>query len=127
LLSVGDLVPHFRVADLDGQVIEYAKRLWQRRNLLLVRLPAASGEEAAYLAALAGYASSLRATETDFLVTRDPVQGIPRYGIVVADRWGEILAVHHADDVTTLPSPAELVDWADYVQRQCPECRGEAR
>jgi hypothetical protein len=127
LLSVGDLVPHFRVADVNGHGVDYAKRVWQRRNLLLVRLPAASSDETAFLAALDGYASVLSATDTDLLVTRDPVQGMPRCGIVVADRWGEIVAIHHADDVAMLPSPAELVEWADYVQRQCPECQGEAR
>jgi hypothetical protein len=127
LLSVGDLVPHFRVTDLQGHVVEYAKRAWQRRNLLLLRLPVASSAEIDYLEALDGYAGALRGTNTDAIVTRDPVPGMPGCGIVVADRWGEILAIHHGDHVAMLPSPAELVQWADFVQRQCPECQGEAR
>lgn len=127
MLSVGDLVPHFRVTDLDGHIVEYAKRAWQRRNLILVRLPAASIAETEYLAALSGSADALRATDTEALVTRDAIDGMPGYGVVVADRWGEIFAVHHADDLATLPSPAELVEWASFVQRQCPECRGETR
>jgi hypothetical protein len=128
VLSVGDLLPHFRVNDLEGQPFEYATRVWQRRNLLLVRFPsAASTAETTYLSALDGCANALRACETDALVTRDSIEGMPGCGIVVADRWGEVFAVHRADDVATLPAPAGLIEWADYVQRQCPECRGETR
>jgi hypothetical protein len=43
-------------------------------------------------------------------------------GLVVADRWGEI--VHVAREV---PRVADVLDWLDHLEQRCPECEGEAR
>jgi hypothetical protein len=126
--TVGDLLPHFQATDLAGTSFVYSVAAWQRRNLVLVRLPAEpSGAEAGYLAALAARAGAFEKCAALLLVTRDELAGMPGAGVVVADRWGEIFHVAHAADVASLPPAEALVDWVDFVQRQCPECRAEAK
>ena len=65
--------------------------------------------------------------ETEWIVTRDPVEGLPCPGIVVADRWGEIAHVVHSSQVEDLPPADELIEWVRYLQYRCPECEGEAK
>ena len=127
-LAIGDLMPHFRANDLAGRAFVYTDAAWQRRNLVLVRLPAEPSEaDARYLAALAARAAAFEASTAVVLVTRDPIDGIPGAGVVVADRWGEIFHVAHAADAASLPSADALIEWVDFVQRQCGGCRAEAR
>jgi hypothetical protein len=114
-----NLVPHFTVTGLDGRSIAYAS-IWQRRNLVLVVLPAAGCDD--YAAAIDASISELTAHETACVVTRDAVSGVPQPGVAIADRWGELFHV-----AAGLPAVAELVEWLRYAQMQCPECRGEAR
>ena len=45
---------------------------------------------------------------------------------LLLDRWGEI-AWQTSADPARLPGPDEVIDWLCFVQRQCPECEGEAR
>jgi hypothetical protein len=69
---------------------------------------------------------ALTERHTECVITRDVVAGAPSPGIVVADRWGEIVHVARGSQGTPLPEPDELLEWIDYVQHQCPECQGEA-
>jgi hypothetical protein len=48
-------------------------------------------------------------------------------GVVVADRWGEIVHVATTSQVDILTSPEDLLDWLDYLEKRCPECEGEAK
>ena len=109
-LKPGDLVPHFFVRAIDGREVRYAD-IWQRQQLLLVCMGPGGSED-----------PPLRAPDTAIVITHDHVRGVPRPGVLIADRWGEI---HHvADDI---PDSAELLSWLRYVQQRCPECEGEAR
>jgi hypothetical protein len=65
--------------------------------------------------------------DTACVITRDHVPEIPSPGVVVADRWGEIVHIAAGADVDGLPLPRELLEWTGYVQHQCPECEGEAK
>lgn len=119
-------VPHFRIRDLDHRYVAYPE-IWQRKNLLLILLPhAASKEDEEYAAALRSHMPALTAHDTVCVMSRDAVEGLPRPGVVVADRWGEI---HYAAGgrVDDLPAPSEIIEWLRYVQVQCPECQGEAK
>jgi len=69
----------------------------------------------------------VRRQNSECVITRDRVPGVPCPSAVVADRWGEVVYVATASDVADLPSAQELVDWVTYLQTQCPECEGEAR
>jgi hypothetical protein len=124
-LQQGDQVPHFEVRTISGEVFSYAA-IWQDRNLVLVTLPETAADS--------GYASELSARKSAFnnlkgvcVVTRDRVPGVPAPGALVADRWGEVVHVATAPDVDSLPSPPDLIDWLDYVERRCPECEGETK
>ena len=126
-MQTGESVPHFDLNTLSGQRFSYAS-IWQYRSLVLVTLPADESE------ATRRYSSRLLARTAEFLaknaecvVTRDHVSGLPSPGAVVADRWGEIIHVATAPDVDSLPSPDELLEWIDYLEKRCPECEGEAR
>ena len=126
-LSVRDLMPMFSVNDsIDGARVDY-QTLWQRKNLLLVSLPPADPTSERYLESLAAQAAVLRAQDTAFIVTTDMVPGIPRPGVVVADRWGEIYHVAEASDAAALPGTDDLLEWLQYVRSECPECQGETR
>lgn len=123
MLQRGDSVPHFTVKTVDGDVFEYSS-IWQRKNLLLVVLPHAPNNDGAF-ADLRGRATEFRALETQWVVTRDDVSGLPVPGVLIADRWGEI--VHVTSASAAMPTPEELLGWLEYVQNRCPECEGEAK
>jgi hypothetical protein len=95
---------------------------------VFVSLPhAESVARTRFLDQLTSQMSELTGDDTACVITRDNVSGVPRPGIVVADRWGEIHHVAGGETVDDLPSPHELIEWLRYVQHQCPECEGEAR
>jgi ABC-type Fe3+/spermidine/putrescine transport system ATPase subunit len=120
-------VPHFEIRNLQGQEVRYSA-IWQRRNLVLVTLPASDedGSFRAYVSELTQMAAQ-QVRGTELVITRDAVAGIPCPGVIIADRWGEIVQVATGSQVAQLPPAHEVVDWVTYVQHQCPECQGEAR
>jgi hypothetical protein len=127
MLERGDLVPHFEVKTIGGELFSYST-VWQRRNFVLLAIPMAeSGAPGTYVSQLVGLRSEFTANHAECVVTRDRVPGIQSPAVVVADRWGEIVHVATASQVDELTSPEELLDWVDYVNRRCPECEGEAK
>jgi peroxiredoxin len=127
MLQRGDSVPHFDVRTIDGRPISYAT-IWQRRNLVLIALPDMECAACAiYIAQVTILIAAFAGQNSECVITRDRVPGIPRPSVVVADRWGEIVYIATASDVVDLPPAQELLDWVSYVQTQCPECEGEAR
>lgn len=124
----GDLIPHFDVTDLEGRPVAYST-IWQRRNLVLVGIPASDpdGTFDHYVAQLAAEGPALTGEDTAWVITRDPVAGVPCPGVVVADRWGEVAHVAAGSQVRDLPAVGEIAEWVTYVQHQCPECQGETK
>ena len=95
ILQTGDQVPHFAVATAEGEVIRYST-LWQTRNLVLVTVPPGAHER--YVSALHDHAEQFLDLETACIVTATRIAGVPTPGVIVADRWGEI--VHIAASAT---------------------------
>jgi hypothetical protein len=127
MLHAGDAVPHFEVTTLQGRKVEYST-IWQRRNLVLISVPPEDAVSTrAYTLQLATELPAGSEHDTEWVVTRDIVAGLRRPGVLVADRWGEIVHVAAGPDVADLPRPDELSEWITYLQRQCPECEGEAK
>lgn len=127
MLRAGEQVPHFDVLTLEGARAAYST-IWQRRNLVLVSLPAQpSSSETTYLSRLAARISEDDGGDTSCVFTRDAVPGVARPGALVADRWGEIHLAVSAPTVDALPDPAEIVEWVRHVRSRCPECEGEAK
>ena len=125
MLQRHDLLPHFRVTDLRGDCVEYAS-IWQRKRLVLVLLPDFDSPSRHYADRLVEAIRDLT-DDTEWILTQDHVEGLPRPGVVVADEWGEIAHSVHATTVQGLPKPDELIDWVRYLQYRCPECEGEAK
>ena len=123
MLKQGDAVPHFTVADVTGSTVPYA-RLWQRQHLVLVRL---AGDGGPVPPALEAALAPLAGDDIAVVITRDPVQGIPSAGVVIADRWGEIAFAAHAARSADLPLADDIAEWMRYMRVKCPECEGEAR
>lgn len=121
-----DLLPHFETTDIDGARVAYSS-IWQRRNLVLAILPDLSPRSRRYAERIIAEASRMQNNDIAWVVTRDPIDGFPCPGVVVADRWGEIAHVVQGTDVDDLPAPDELTEWVRYVQSRCPECEGEAK
>ena len=129
ILSAGAAVPHFDVRDVRGGRVRYRETFWQKQALVLVL---AGGEDAAgvvgaYAAAVEACGGAFAAAGAECLVTRDAIPGLPPCGLVVADQWGEVMFVQQAASPDGLVPPQELVEWAEYVRRRCPECEGEVR
>jgi len=126
LLRRGDDVPHVEFRTFDGRTVSY-RAIWQHRNLVLIALP--SGDPAAdqYRSGVVTQLDDLRALDAECVITCDAVVGLPAPGVLIADRWGEIVHVTAPPDVAGLPAPDEIVEWLEYTQRRCPECEGEAR
>lgn len=121
-----DSVPHFSVRDLGGAAVHYSD-IWQHKALLLVCAPAGDRDAHTYAARLGERAAEIAALSGVLVVTSDSIRGLHCPGALVADRWGEIVFVAQADDVSALPEPADLVEWLTFAQMRCPECEGEAR
>jgi hypothetical protein len=127
MLRRGDLVPHFEVKTLQGELFSYAT-VWQRKNLVLVTLPATeAGSPATYVPQLTAWIPEFTAHNAECVMTQDPVPGILSPGVIIADRWGEVVFVVATSAIADLPRPQELMDWLAYVQTQCPECEGEVK
>ena len=121
-----DLVPHFTVTTFSGESFDYSD-IWQRKNLVLVLLPAESTASTKFIDQHTAKTSELTGDDSACVITRDRVSGVPSPGIVVADRWGEIHHVADGNTVDDLPGPDDVIEWLRYVQHQCPECEGEAK
>jgi hypothetical protein len=126
MLQPGELVPHFEVTTVEGEPFSYSS-IWQRKNLVLVCLPSVNSETAGYVATLTVLLREANATDVASVITRDSVPGLPASGVVVADRWGEIMFATEASGIGDLPTARELVEWLTFVRNRCPECEGEAR
>ena len=129
MLQALDEVPHFVVRDVDGTVVMYGS-IWQRSHLVLVCLGHKIPADERDREGVQTYVRGIRALAADDLacvVTHDAVPGLPSQGVVVADRWGEIVHVAPAAGVRSLPSAEDLAEWVAYIRIQCPECEGEAR
>jgi hypothetical protein len=122
-LRRGDLLPHFTVRTLAGDVVDYRTSMWQRRTLALVML--GEIEPDADLSTRVEALNALTADDNVCVVTRDAIDGAPSPGIIVADRWGEIVHVGVASSVCDLPTVAELAEWLEHLAQRCPECEGE--
>jgi peroxiredoxin len=127
MLQRGDAVPHFNVRTVQAEWISYST-IWQRRNLVLITLPALECAACeAYIGQLTGQMAAFSGQNSECVITRDRMPGIPSPSAVVADQWGEIVYIAAAGDVSELPPAQELLDWVSYLQTRCPECEGEAR
>lgn len=122
MLQQGESLPHFVVTTAAGGTFSYAS-IWQRQHLVLVALPGDAVPDG-YVRALEDRRAEFESADAVCVITPDHVAGLEQGGAVVADRWGEII---HVADAVPLPDPADLVEWAGYVQRRCPECEGESR
>jgi hypothetical protein len=126
MLNAHDLLPHFDVAAIDGTRARYAA-IWQQKMLVLVVLPDADSPSRDYAGACLAKAHELSDRDTAWIVTAEPIAGLPAPGVAVADQWGEIMHLARAERVDDLPDPEELADWVRYVRHRCPECEGEAK
>lgn len=124
----GSRMPHVQLRRLDGSHFDYGD-VWQRRNLLLIALGAgpARDADAPWLEALESDRSACELHEAVVVVTRDAVPGLTAPGVVVVDRWGEVVFAEAAASVSALPATETLVEWLRFVDHACPECEGEAR
>ena len=126
-LQRGDRVAHFEVEQMDGSRARY-RDVWQLRNLLLLSLPDDEpGEFVDYATRLVQRQAEFSAEHTALVVTRTGIAGVPRPGVVIADRWGEIYSVVHARSAQDLPTVDDLLEWLRYIQHACPECEGETK
>jgi len=126
----GGLLPHVVVRSVDGTTFSYGD-IWQRRNLLLIALASEAGppagDESAYITELLARGETFQEYNTEVVITRDAVAGLRSPALLIADRWGEIVAVDHLDVTAGLPKVEEIVEWLRFVAHACPECEGEAR
>lgn len=49
-------------------------------------------------------------------------QGNAAAAAYVTDRYGEIFAIYRTRDGQALPTAAEILNWLEFVNNQCPEC-----
>lgn len=124
-LKRGDHVPHFEVRPIDGGVFTY-RTIWQRKTLLLIVLRPSSSDDK-YVSDLRARESEFQQLETECVITRERVAGLPGPAVLLADRWGEIIHIISASESARLPSPEDLLGWLEYIQNRCPECEGETK
>ena len=118
-IEKGAQLPDFAVTDHDGRHVAYAD-LWQRLGAVVVVVD--DTVDRAAVDALAAHGDEIRSHDAVLVITATPIAGMPRPGMVVADRWGEIQVV-----AAGFPRADDIVAWVEYVEQRCPECEGEAR
>jgi hypothetical protein len=123
-LQRGDALPHFQIATIDGEQFSYAT-IWQRKHLVLVVLGGPDADNS-YASAVSARAAEFRDRETECVMTRDDVCGLHSPGVLIADRWGEVVHIAQTSGSARLLSPDEVIEWLDYLRQRCPECEGEA-
>jgi hypothetical protein len=127
MLQRGDQVPHFAVRSVANEPVSYST-IWQRRNLVLVTLrDVACDSWSGFISELTALMPALNAQDSECVITRDCVPGTFSPGVLVADRWGEIVYIAAIPNIAGAPSPEDLLDWVNYVQSRCPECEGETK
>ena len=126
MLQRGDPMPMFSATNHLSQTRLAYEDIWQRSNLLLVRVPS-TDLEAAYVDLLTARSGELQQEDVRLVITENEIPGVPSPGVVIADRWGEIIYIAGADHPSALPDVDELSDWLQYVRNRCPECEGETR
>jgi peroxiredoxin len=124
-LQIGDTVPHFELRSVDGVLIRYST-IWQHRNLVLVSLRANENDDH-YINQLRARASAFDDHVSTCVVTREHIAGLAAPGLLVADRWGEIVHIVASPSVSELPAADRLLKWLEAIEYRCPECEGEAR
>jgi hypothetical protein len=73
------------------------------------------------------YREQLSAAEPRFaawdgrVIWLDP-DGVSAHRLVVADRYGQVYAVHDAGAADEMPGPHELEEWFRFLATACPEC-----
>lgn len=122
MLQRGDAVPLFTVRTNEGQTLTYAS-LWQQRNLVLITLAEEPSDDQAKR--IAGTAK--KDPDTEWVVTRDAIEGVPHPGVLVADRWGEIVHIASTSADDGQANVDDLLEWLHFTRMRCPECEGEAR
>ena len=126
MLNAHDPMPMFTASQVDDGVVDY-RDLWQRKQLVLVSLTEHDATRGPYVESLLAHAPALGQADTALVVTGDSIEGIPRPGVVVADRWGEVRLVASGRRAADLPDAAALAEWVSSVGMECPECQGETR
>ena len=116
-LQRGDQVPRGDLTTLEGDAFSY-RSIWQQKNLVLAAVPGGF-RDADIVTGLAARADRFLALNTAVVVTSDPVPGLPVPGVLIADRWGEIVHVAAAAHVADLPAPDDLLEWIEYIGRRC--------
>lgn len=125
-MKTGDRIPHFEVTALGGARVRYAD-LWQLKNIVLVALLPDDAASAEYASAIEDHRAELTQHDTACVVTFEPMPGIERPSVVIADRWGEVQFASEAARAGDLAPVDELLEWLHWVHHQCPECQGEAK
>jgi hypothetical protein len=123
LLHRGNLLPRFDGTTVQGRRLEH-EQLWQHRNVVLFVLTANLHDAArAYLGALDMRLSELKPDDTSLVISDHAVDGVPLDGVVIADRWGEIVYIQGlSPNLAVWPSIDDLLDWVEFVRVKCPEC-----
>jgi peroxiredoxin len=124
MLQRGDAVPHFTVRTAEGHTFAYAS-LWQQRNLVLITLAEDSSESVGQAKRIAGAAK--KDPNTEWVITRDAIEGVPHPGVLVADRWGEIVHIASTSEDAGRPDVDDLLEWLHFTRMRCPECEGETK
>lgn len=121
----GDTLPHFETRTIAGARFDYAT-VWQRRHLVLIRLPATASADD-YAGALYERTADFDAHQSVCVVTHDEGPGLPSPAALVADRWGEVVYLITPARIEDMPTPQDLIEWTEHLEHRCPECEGEAR
>jgi hypothetical protein len=48
--------------------------------------------------------------------------GVPRLALYVTDPYGEVFAAWRTLAGDASPTAQEILDWLEFINRQCPEC-----
>ena len=73
------------------------------------------------------YVANLDAHREDFAawagrVMTAEADGEPAHRLLIVDRYGQVYAVHEADDTAELPAPEALTEWFRFLATACPDC-----
>jgi hypothetical protein len=113
------IAPSPRAARVGDLLPRISRRRVRRLEATAYLLPG-SADAGPYIAALQPHADDFAAWDGELIVA--DADGERSHRLLILDRYGQVYAIHDADEADELPDANALEEWFRFLATACPEC-----